>query len=78
MRCFNSDFINKPRRHYTKTFIRSQTQFRFVAGARARLPELEVDFTNEKSRVDATQAILFRQLREHYQKRDRRRVVFVN
>ena len=41
-----------------------------VAGARARLAELEVDYTKEKSRVDATQAILFRQLRAHYQTRD--------
>ena len=30
-----------------------------VAGARARLAGLEVDYTKEKSRVDATQAILF-------------------
>jgi len=43
----------------------------FVADARMRLAELEVDYAKEKSRVDATQAILFRQLREHYQKRDR-------
>jgi DNA polymerase III epsilon subunit-like protein len=42
-----------------------------VAGARARLAELETDYTKEKSRVDAMQAILFRRLREHYQKRDR-------
>ena len=48
---------------------------RLVASARARLAELEVDYTKEKSRVDATQAILFRQLREHYQKRDRLRLV---
>ena len=46
-----------------------------VAGARARLAELEVDYTKEKSRVDATQAILFRQLREHYQRRDRLRLI---
>ena len=46
-----------------------------VAGARARLAELEVDYTKEKSRVDATQAVLFRQLREHYQKRDRLRLI---
>ena len=46
-----------------------------MAGARARLAELEVDYTKEKSRVDATQAILFRQLREHYQKRDRLRLI---
>jgi DNA polymerase-3 subunit epsilon len=41
-----------------------------VAGARAQLAELETDFTKEKSRVDAVQAVLFRRLREHYQKRD--------
>jgi DNA polymerase-3 subunit epsilon len=41
-----------------------------VAGARAQLAELETDFTKEKSRVDAVQAVLFRQLRGHYQKRD--------
>ena len=46
-----------------------------VAGARARLAELEVNYTKEKSRVDAMQAILFRRLREHYQKRDRLRLV---
>ena len=39
------------------------------------MAELEVDYTKEKSRVDATQAILFRQLREHYQKRDRLRLI---
>jgi hypothetical protein len=42
-----------------------------VAGARAQLAELETDFTREKSRVDAVQALLFRHLRGHYQKRDR-------
>ncbi|MGA2030019.1 MAG: hypothetical protein ABSG87_08095 [Verrucomicrobiota bacterium] len=41
-----------------------------VAGARAQLAELETDYTKEKSRVDAVQAVLFRLLREHYQKRD--------
>ncbi len=41
-----------------------------VAGARAQLAELETDFTKEKSRVDAVQAVLFRHLRGHYQKRD--------
>jgi DNA polymerase III epsilon subunit-like protein len=46
-----------------------------VAGARARLAELETDYTKEKSRVDAMQAVLFRRLREHYQKRDRLRLV---
>jgi hypothetical protein len=42
-----------------------------VAGARAQLAELETDFTREQSRVDAVQALLFRHLRGHYQKRDR-------
>src|SRR6266705_4544148 len=46
-----------------------------VASARARLAELEVSFTKEKSRVDVMQAVLFRQLREHYQKRDRLRLI---
>jgi DNA polymerase-3 subunit epsilon len=45
-----------------------------VAGARAQLAELETDYTKEKSRVDAVQAVLFRDLREHYQKRDRLRL----
>src|SRR5439155_21232100 len=39
-----------------------------VAGARARLAKLVADYTNEKSRVDAMQAVLFLLLREHYQK----------
>ena len=46
-----------------------------VAGARARLAELEVNFTKEKSGVDVMQAVLFRQLREHYQQRDRLRLI---
>jgi DNA polymerase-3 subunit epsilon len=46
-----------------------------VAGARARLAGLEVDYARAKSRVDATQAVLFRRLREHYQKRDRLRLL---
>ena len=41
-----------------------------VAGARAQLAKLETDYTREKSRVDAVQAVLFRHLRGHYQKRD--------
>jgi len=45
-----------------------------VADARAKLAELETDYTKEKSRVDAVQAVLFRHLREHYQKRDRLRL----
>ena len=46
-----------------------------VAGARARLAELESGYTREKSRVDAMQATLFRRLCEHDQKRDRLRLV---
>jgi DNA polymerase-3 subunit epsilon len=46
-----------------------------VAGARARLAELEVAYAREKSRVDAMQAALFRRLRGHYQKRDRLRLI---
>ena len=49
--------------------------WQLVAGARARLAELEVSYTKEKSRVDAVQAILFRRLREHYQKRDQLRLI---
>src|ERR1017187_7661316 len=45
-----------------------------VAGARGQLAALETDYTKEKSRVDAVQAVLFRRLREHYQKRDRLRL----
>jgi len=45
-----------------------------VAGARAQLAELETDYTKEKSRVDSVQAVLFRLLREHYQKRDQLRL----
>ncbi len=46
-----------------------------VSGARARLAELEVSFVMEKSRVVAMQAVLFRQLCEHYQRRDRLRLI---
>jgi DNA polymerase-3 subunit epsilon len=45
-----------------------------VAGARAQLAELETDFTKEKSSGDAVQAVLFRHLRGHYQRRDRLRL----
>ena len=45
-----------------------------VASARLELAELEVEFAKGKSRVDAVQAVLFRRLREHYQKRDRLRL----
>ncbi len=46
-----------------------------VAGARARLAEQEVGFAKEKSHVDAMQAVLFRHLCEHYQRRDRLRLI---
>ena len=46
-----------------------------VVGARAQLAELETDYTKEKSRVDAVQAVLFRHLHELYQKRDRLQLV---
>ena len=46
-----------------------------VAESRARLAELESTYTSEKSRVDSIQAVLFQRLREHYQKRDRLRLV---
>jgi DNA polymerase-3 subunit epsilon len=46
-----------------------------VAGSRTRLAALESDYTREKSRVAAVQATLFQRLREHYQKRDRLRLV---
>ena len=52
----------------------SEPLLQLVAGARAQLAELEMDYTKEKSRVDAVQAVLFRHLREHYQKRDRLRL----
>lgn len=48
---------------------------RLVASARARLAELEGNYTKEKSRVDVVQAKLFRQLRDHYQKRDKLRLI---
>ncbi len=46
-----------------------------VAGSRARLAELETDYTRERLRVDGMRAILFQRLREHYQERDRLRLV---
>ncbi len=46
-----------------------------VAGARSQLAELETNYTKEKSRVDSVQALLFRLLCDHYQKRDQLRLV---
>jgi len=48
---------------------------RSVATARGRLAELETTHARERSRVEALRAALFRRLREHYQKRDRLRLV---
>ena len=46
-----------------------------VEGAREHLARLEVEYTREKSNLDALSATLFRQLRSHYEKRDRLRLV---
>jgi len=46
-----------------------------VDAARARLAELEAGFTIEKARVEAMKARLFARLREHFQRRDRLRLV---
>ena len=43
--------------------------------ARARLAELEAGFTIEKAKVEAMKARLFERLREHFQRRDRLRLV---
>ena len=48
---------------------------RFVAAARARLGDLEAEFTTQRHAVDVTQGILFSLLRGHYQKRDRLKLV---
>jgi DNA polymerase III epsilon subunit-like protein len=48
---------------------------RLVAGARAHLAGLEVEYTREKSKLDALNATLFRRLRTHYEKRDRLKLV---
>jgi DNA polymerase-3 subunit epsilon len=48
---------------------------RLVAGARAYLAGLEVEYIREKSKLDALNATLFRRLRAHYEKRDRLKLV---
>ncbi len=45
-----------------------------VDAARARLAELEAEFTVEKAQIGALKARLFSRLREHFQKRDRLRL----
>ena len=69
--CFNS---YKSYGDYSDANLKLKRLRQLVADARAQLAELETDYTREKSRVDAVQAILFRHLREHYQKRDRLRL----
>jgi hypothetical protein len=44
---------------------------RLVTDAHAQLVQLETEYGAEKSRLNAVQAALFRQLREHFHKRDR-------
>ena len=48
---------------------------RLVAGTRDHLARLEVEYTREKSKLDALNATLFRRLRAHYEKRDRLKLV---
>lgn len=46
-----------------------------VADARARLAELESEYTKEKTRVGVMQATLFQRLKDHYQRRDSLRLI---
>ena len=46
-----------------------------VDAARARLAELEAAYTIDKAKVEAMKARLFARLREHFQRRDRLRLV---
>ena len=46
-----------------------------VAAARSRLAEIETDYTRDRCAVEATQAKLFNRVREHYQQRDRLRLL---
>ena len=46
-----------------------------VAAARSRLAEIETNYTRDRCAVEATQAKLFNLVREHYQKRDRLRLM---
>ncbi|MDO8844418.1 MAG: hypothetical protein Q7U98_03410 [Methylicorpusculum sp.] len=46
-----------------------------IVHARDRLAELEAEYTQERHAVDVTQASLFNLLREHYQQRDRLRLI---
>jgi hypothetical protein len=46
-----------------------------IASSRARLAELEAAYTSERTNVTALQAKLFQRLRQHFQQRDRLRLV---
>jgi DNA polymerase III epsilon subunit-like protein len=46
-----------------------------VAAARSRLAEIETNYTRDRCAAEATQAKLFNLVREHYQRRDRLRLV---
>ena len=46
-----------------------------VAGLRDHLARLEVEYTREKSKVDALNAILFRRLRANYENRDQLKLI---
>ena len=48
---------------------------RMVDAARTRLADLEAEYTRERHAVDVTQSRLFERLREHYQRRDRLKLV---
>jgi len=46
-----------------------------IATARAQLAELDARYTKERHAVDVTQSIIFKQVRVHYQARDRLKLV---
>src|ERR1700734_4025688 len=46
-----------------------------VDAARSRLAEIETDYTRDRTAVEATQAKLFNLVRQHYQRRDRLRLI---
>ena len=48
---------------------------RLIAAARSRLADLEAEYTRERHQVEVTQSRLFQLLREHYQRRDRLKLV---
>ena len=59
----------------TEMNYESQRLRALLDAARARLAELEAGFTIEKAKVEAMKARLFAGLREHFQRRDRLRLV---